>query len=211
MKTIAPRLLTSLLLILALFMSYKSNIFLNLLFIFFCLLSLYEYYNLICKIKKFYNIRIALVFFGFSYIISTLFFLAFNVSEFKNIIFYFILVCISSDIGGIVFGKLFKGKKLTKISPNKTYSGFFGAFILSFITMLLFLNYIMLNIFLMIILTFSLCLLSQLGDLLISYFKRLAKVKDTGNILPGHGGVLDRIDGIIISVPINFIFYLISL
>ena len=125
--------------------------------------------------------------------------------------FFVIIICISTDIGGYVFGKIFKGPKLTKISPNKTYSGFYGSFFLSFIFMMIFLDYLNINFLIISIFTFSVCLLSQLGDIFFSYLKRLAKIKNTGTLLPGHGGILDRIDGIIISVPINLLIYSISL
>tara|TARA_B100001248_G_scaffold152605_1_gene114724 strand:+ start:1115 stop:1510 length:396 start_codon:yes stop_codon:yes gene_type:complete len=120
-------------------------------------------------------------------------------------IFYSIIICVNTDLGGYIFGKIFKGKKLTKISPNKTISGTIGSFICSLFAIPVFitdLNHI--NINLLILITLIISFVSQLGDLFVSYLKRLAKVKDTGNILPGHGGILDRIDGIIFAVPIGF-------
>ena len=122
-----------------------------------------------------------------------------------NLIFI-ISICILSDIGGFIFGKFFKGKKLTKISPNKTYSGMIGSFILS-ITFCIIYSYTISfvdfkTIFLLTILISFIC---QIGDLFISFLKRKAKIKDTGNILPGHGGVLDRIDGILFALPSGII------
>ena len=114
--------------------------------------------------------------------------------------FVFILcICVFSDIGGYIFGKTIGGKRLTKISPNKTISGSIGSFIFSLAPLLLF-NYglILKNLLFCLIVSLS----CQLGDLIISYFKRLNRIKDTGNILPGHGGLLDRIDGIIFAIPI---------
>ena len=120
-------------------------------------------------------------------------------------IIYPVFISISSDIGGIIFGKTFKGKKLTKISPNKTIIGSFGSFIFSLLMIPIFFNYFdnlqNLNI---IVLTLLISLTSQLGDLFISLLKRKAKVKDTGNILPGHGGFLDRIDGILFAIPVGY-------
>ena len=152
-----------------------------------------------------------LKFSGAIYLIFISYLLIVNLSELKNLIFYFISICIATDIGGLVFGKTFKGKKLTKISPNKTYSGFYGSFIFSFFIMMLFYKYLNLDFTTILILTFSICLLSQIGDIFFSFLKRKAKVKDTGKILPGHGGILDRVDGMIISLPINILFYTISL
>ena len=119
-------------------------------------------------------------------------------------------ICISSDIGGYVFGKVIGGKKLTKISPNKTISGSLGSFIFSMLPVLLFnlQNYTGVS-FEVLSINIALCLIvslvCQLGDLLISYFKRLNKVKNTGTILPGHGGLLDRIDGLIFAIPTVYI------
>ncbi len=123
-----------------------------------------------------------------------------------------IIVCIFTDIGGYIFGKTFKGPKLIKISPKKTYSGLIGSFLISLFFGLIYIKYlgqksrILLEtdpIF-MILLILFISLVSQIGDLIISYFKRKAKLKDTGKILPGHGGFLDRIDGIIFVMPITY-------
>jgi len=126
--------------------------------------------------------------------------------EDKVLFSYSLSLCIATDLGGILFGNLFKGKKLTKISPNKTRSGVVGSYFLSFLFMIIY--YLSLNdfkIIFLIILTFAVSTISQLGDLLISYIKRKAKVKNTSNLLPGHGGILDRIDGIIFGAPLGFI------
>jgi phosphatidate cytidylyltransferase len=114
--------------------------------------------------------------------------------------------CIASDIGGFIFGKIFKGPKLTKISPNKTYSGAIGSIVLTLITVSI-LFYYFLKIFNLdtIILALVVSIFCQLGDLLFSLLKRKAKIKDTGNILPGHGGVLDRLDGIYLGIPVGIL------
>ena len=123
-------------------------------------------------------------------------------------IFYILLVCIFSDIGGYVVGKIIGGKKLTKISPKKTISGSIGSFCFSIVPLLLFYNFdpskysYSFNNFL---LCLEISLVCQLGDIFISYIKRKAKVKNTGNFLPGHGGLLDRIDGIIFAIPFVWI------
>ena len=128
----------------------------------------------------------------------------------KVYLLYSILVAILSDIGGLIFGRILKGKKLTKISPNKTIWGSIGSFIFSLSLILLFSeelkNY---DFSTLVFITIIISLVSQLGDLFISYLKRKAKVKDTSNILPGHGGFLDRIDGIIFASPIGVILFII--
>ena len=126
-------------------------------------------------------------------------------------ILYPLLISISSDIGGLFFGKIFKGKKLTKISPNKTVSGSIGSFIFSLSLIPFFLNHLLdYSLLTIIFITIFISLTSQLGDLLISFLKRKTKIKNTGDILPGHGGFLDRVDGIIFALPIGFILFLIN-
>ena len=128
-----------------------------------------------------------------------------------NVFLLIITICIFTDIGGYLFGNIFKGPKLTRISPKKTYSGVFGGFLLSLISGLIFSNYFTVEqkifnkdlFFLLIILFIS--MISQIGDLIISYFKRKAKLKDSGKIIPGHGGLLDRIDGMIFVFPICYL------
>ena len=129
---------------------------------------------------------------------------------------YFILIliiCISNDLGGYLFGKIFKGPKLTKISPNKTYMGVFGSFFISILFLYIFLKLDLLNknvIFSYEIIIFTLLVsgISQIGDLIISYFKRISNIKDTGSIIPGHGGLLDRIDGMIFAFPFSYLLIL---
>ena len=140
------------------------------------------------------------------------FFTAFYLRE--NTFNYFILiiiVCIFTDIGGYIFGKIFKGPKLTTISPQKTYNGVIGSFLISLMAGLLYLDFVEirdilskddLKFFLLIL---FISLVSQIGDLVISYFKRKAKLKDTGMIIPGHGGILDRIDGLIFALPTSYV------
>ena len=134
-------------------------------------------------------------------------------STFEEALFFiFILsICACSDVGGYIFGNFIGGKKLTKISPKKTISGSIGSFIISltpivFVSSLSNLNFIIDFNFLNILFCLLISLFCQLGDIFISYFKRLNKVKDTGSILPGHGGFLDRIDGVILAIPIAYIF-----
>ena len=125
---------------------------------------------------------------------------------------YIISICFLTDIGGYIFGKLIGGKKLSKISPNKTISGTIGSFILSIFPLIIFLNLGHLNLKFdlnNILFCLLVSLISQLGDLFISFFKRKAKIKDTGKLLPGHGGVLDRVDGIIFAIP--FAYFLLKL
>ena len=142
------------------------------------------------------------------------FYTAFEIREYKNFKYFLFIVtvCIFTDIGGYIFGKIFKGPKLTKISPNKTYAGVFGSFLLSLMAGLIYINYFGKNeitnsdnLFILFSILF-ISLISQIGDLVISYFKRKAKLKDTGKILPGHGGLLDRIDGLVFVMPIIYLF-----
>ena len=154
---------------------------------------------------------------------SGLFFLLFTFSiayklryDFNENYTYFLitfLVCIFTDVGGYIFGKIFKGPKLTKISPNKTYAGMFGGFFLSILALQILLDLKFLNIDINlsinnILFIFFVSLSSQIGDICISYFKRKSKIKDTGKLIPGHGGLLDRIDGIIFAIPTAYFIIL---
>ena len=131
-----------------------------------------------------------------------------------NFFLFIILICVLTDIGGFVFGKIFKGPKLTKISPNKTYSGMIGGYLLSIILVFVIFsneNYELIKKFnklseiKFLILVFLISSISQVGDLIISYFKRQSKIKNTGKIIPGHGGLLDRVDGIIFAIPFSYV------
>ena len=211
MSNFILRILTSISLLTILFLSYLNKFFFLVLIILISLQSIYELTNIIGKIKLFKKNRFYLKIITYLYFLIVSVFLFINFDDHKNIIFYFILICVATDIGGFIFGKLFKGIKLTPISPKKTYSGLYGSFILSFIVMYLVKDVLNLNIIHLLIYTFSVSLLSQIGDIFFSYLKRLAKIKDSGTLLPGHGGIIDRVDGIIISVPINILIYILSL
>ena len=139
------------------------------------------------------------------------FYSAFNIREKSGIDFFIfiILVCIFTDIGGYVFGKIFKGPRLTSISPKKTYAGVIGGFLLSLVAGITYIKFISSEFLAtdysrLLFGIFLISLISQIGDLIISYFKRKAKLKDTGKILPGHGGLLDRVDGLIFVMPIIY-------
>lgn len=122
-----------------------------------------------------------------------------------------ISICVLTDIGGFIFGKIFKGPRLSKISPNKTYAGAIGSLIMTISSIPFFMFYNLLddNEILASTLFFVIVsVISQTGDLTISYFKRLSNVKDTGKLIPGHGGLLDRIDGIIFAIPFSYILLL---
>ena len=200
MSNLIKRILSSIILLpLSLYFILSGSYYL----IFFTLIcffiSIYEWNKMVKKIElKFLGtIFIVFSFYTFYQISITYFWI------------YILLICISTDIGGCVFGKLFKGPKLTKISPNKTYSGMIGGYFLSLIFLSFFIwlfdQTMSVKWF---IITILISTVSQIGDITISYFKRLSKIKDTGKIIPGHGGLLDRIDGMIFAFPI---FYLIEL
>jgi phosphatidate cytidylyltransferase len=205
MSEFLKRLLSSIILIPLIFYVLISGTFLFNIFILICfLIANYEWY--ILSKDKIYS------FFG--YIFITISFYTFF--KLKNdfdlgLIILILLICISTDIGGYLFGKIFKGPKLTKFSPKKTYTGMIGSFLLPIFLLFIlsFLSFAFNGLynfnFEILIFTLLLSAVSQLGDIFISYFKRLAKIKDTGNIIPGHGGLLDRIDGMIFAIPFSYI------
>ena len=175
-----------------------------------------EFYALISKIFKMSNTKHRILKFLYKSIsLMYLFLLVYLIiaTQLKNsnlnmVIIYSILVSIMTDIGGLVVGKILKGKKLTKISPNKTIAGSIGSFIFPlFLVPFFILFFENLSFFTLILFTLFISLISQLGDLFISFLKRKAKVKDTSDLLPGHGGFLDRIDGIIFTIPVTFLIF----
>mgnify|MGYP001366673395 CR=1 FL=1 len=200
------RILSSIILIpMALFFIIEGSIF----FIFFILscflIAIYEWHT-ISKKKLYFFLGLVFLIFSFYSIYNLR-------NEFDGDYLYLLFVttiCISTDIGGYVFGKTFKGPKLTKISPKKTYAGMIGSFFLSVISIIFFLD----NPYLyrslefsnkMVIFVILVSIVSQLGDIFISYFKRKSKIKNTGNIIPGHGGFLDRVDGMLFAFPFSYI------
>ena len=180
------------------------------------IISWIEFYALISKIFKKKNYKdissrflcktISLLY--LSLLIYLIIYIKLSKPEMYVILIYAISISIMTDIGGLVIGKIFKGKKLTKISPQKTISGSLGSFIFSIALIPIFIQYLpdysILNISLI---TLLISLTSQIGDIFISYLKRKAKVKNTSDLLPGHGGVLDRIDGIIFTIPVIFLIF----
>ena len=208
MNSITKRIYTSLSLIFIMYLCLKSIYvsFFSLLILSFCSINEFNYiFNNIYKKKNFLRFISILI----SIIYVALFSLVvwFNLSSTEYIntfsLIFLLLICISTDIGGFIFGKIIGGKKLTKISPNKTYSGMIGSFFYYSQKNILIPNINLFSIILIVSLT------SQLGDLMISFLKRKAKIKDTGSILPGHGGILDRIDGILMALPLGI--FLISI
>ena len=213
MIELQKRLLTSVLLFIIIFFSLNNS---TVLFLFFFLLnffSLIEFNNLFKNIYKkkkqlyFVCFLACLIYISIFSLIIWNFLTPFNNKNTISLIFI-ILICISTDTGGFMFGKLLGGKKLTQISPNKTYSGVLGSFFIS-ITLghfyyIFFEEYLILEINYLIFITI-ISLISQFGDLIISFIKRKAKLKDTGSILPGHGGILDRIDGVLIALPFGLV------
>ena len=208
-EEIIKRILSSIILIPTVFFFIIKGSFLFNFFIFICfLITTYEW----LKLSK----NNLLKFFGSIFLVIS-FYTMFRIrNEFDRDYFHLLLViiiCVSTDIGGYIFGNIFKGPKLTKISPKKTYSGVIGSFLLSLIFTNLFLDFLSnvktfeftKEMFLFILLV---SLVSQIGDIIISYFKRKSKIKDTGTIIPGHGGILDRIDGMIFALPFSYVFFL---
>ena len=206
---IIKRILSTIILIpTVLFFIIKGSFLFNF-FIFICfLITTYEW----LKLSKNNLLKI----FGTIFIVIS-FYTIFKIrNEFDRDYFHLLLVaiiCVSTDIGGYIFGNIFKGPKLTKISPKKTYSGVIGSFLLSLIFTNLFLEFssnvqifeFTKEMFLFILLV---SFVSQIGDLIVSYFKRKSKIKDTGTIIPGHGGILDRIDGVIFALPFSYVLFI---
>ena len=209
------RLISSILLIPACYLLILEGSILFNLFLLLCFLLTVLEWNKMSKKNFLLKISgyILLIFsYGSTYLLRNFF-----DEQISFILFLFVIViCISTDIGGYTFGKIFKGPRLTRISPNKTISGMFGSYILSIISIIFFIyickDFFQFNLQLNIqifIITIIVSSISQIGDILISYFKRLSKIKNSGNLIPGHGGILDRIDGMLFAFPFSFLIFLI--
>ena len=205
-KELTKRIISSIILVpFALFFIIKGSFLFNF-FIFICfLITTYEW-HMMTKKKK-YNI------FGFLFLIISFYSIYKLRHDFPGdygLLLGITIVCVSTDIGGYIFGKIFKGPKLTKFSPNKTYAGMIGGYFLSIISINFFLQdpyfldsfELSIQIFIFVLLIST---VSQVGDIIVSYFKRLSKIKDTGKIIPGHGGLLDRVDGMIFAFPFTYL------
>ena len=212
-KEFEKRIYSSIIIIpLSLFFLIKGSVFFTFFLSILFLATSYEWV-ILCK-KKIINKILGTIFLLFS------FYSAYQIRDIEGInsFILLILICVFTDIGGYIFGKFFKGPKLIKISPNKTYAGVLGGFLLAVAAGLIYDNFYYSNIIIyleifdnysiemkLLIFILIISLVSQIGDLIISYFKRLAKVKDTGKIIPGHGGILDRIDGLIFAIPVSYL------
>ena len=207
-RELQKRILSSIILIpLSLFFIIKGSVFFILFLIILFFIASLEWIKMVKKIE-FKIIGIIFLFLSFY---SVYFLRNSNLLDFLLIL----LICITTDIGGYIFGKIFKGPKITKISPNKTYSGIIGSFLLSIGVSYFFFDkygpfWIEQNFSknsTLVLIIFLISSVSQIGDLIISYIKRLSKIKDTGKLLPGHGGLLDRIDGMIFAFPFVFLIF----
>ena len=207
-KEFQKRLISSIILIPTTFFFIIKGSFLFSFFILICFfITSYEWYKM--TKKKLYYLP-GLLFLILSFYCA--YDIRINVADGDYAYFIVILlICISTDTGGYIFGKIFKGPKLTNISPKKTFSGLIGGYLSSIIILSIYFNSIF-NTFNQVEITYKIFIfilmissISQSGDIFISYFKRLSKIKDTGKIIPGHGGLLDRIDGMIFAFPFSYI------
>lgn len=214
MTELSKRIYTSIVLFILFGLSIYNNFLLFFLLIFCFYQIFWEFFNLLIKIisKKNYIVLILILFLTLCFLTYLIFFIWVSINSINSFdkIFLLMLISISitSDIGGYIFGKTFKGKKLTSISPNKTYSGMFGSYIVSSTaTYFLFISYV--DQVSLLVISLFVSTISQIGDLFISFLKRRANIKDTGNLLPGHGGILDRFDGIIFALTLGSFFKII--
>ena len=212
-KNFKNRIYTSIALLILLFLMIINNYIFGYFLIITGITAIIEFFNMMVIILKKTKIKLFLNNLIFVFYIFTLFSFILIMSSFlhlKILILLIILTCVASDIGGYVFGKTFKGPKLTKISPNKTISGSLGSLLFSIIFITIATYYLTGNFdYYVFIIGLTTSIGCQLGDLFFSFLKRKSYIKDTGNFLPGHGGVLDRIDGMILGIPIGFLILLV--
>jgi phosphatidate cytidylyltransferase len=207
------RIITSLILIFLLVFSFFYTYILIITLITILLISFTELKTLLSKIFKNSFFKTLSLLLGLVYLLFFGYLVFESINKinpnFKIHTLYLFLICVLSDIGGLIFGKIFKGRKLTKISPNKTISGSIGSFLFSLTLVPIFYFFLdnFNNLFDLIFLSIIISFFCQLGDLIVSYLKRKAHVKDTGNLLPGHGGFLDRIDGMLLAIPLGILIW----
>jgi phosphatidate cytidylyltransferase len=206
-KDLKKRIYTSAILLILIFISLKINLILVFSLIVLGVMSIIEFISMIKKIikNKFYLFISSFVFSIYVFIFCILFFILLNFIPLKIILISLLLGCAASDIGGFVFGKIFKGPKLSSISPNKTISGSLGSIVFTILTLAGFVFIFTKNFsYIILFVAITTSIACQLGDLFFSLLKRKAKIKDTGNFFPGHGGVLDRLDSIFLGLPVGF-------
>ncbi len=204
-RELLKRIISSIILLPLAFYFLIAGSFFSIFFIIICfVVSCYEWNKMN---KNYFNKILGFIFLLFAF--YAFYHLSFNLF----LLIFVILICISTDIGGYIFGKFFKGPKITKISPNKTYAGMIGSYLLSFFCLSIITNYMHYpgTYFHFLLITVLLSTVSQAGDIIVSYFKRKAGIKNTSSLIPGHGGLLDRIDGMIFAVPTLYIIKIIGL
>ena len=210
-KNLSKRIFTSILLIFLILLIFKFKFALIFSLIILGIISIIEFFFLISKIIKNrqYEFILNLFFVVYIFLFCLIFFIFKKEIFFKTLFFILLIGCVASDIGGYIIGKFVKGPKLTKISPNKTISGSLGSFVFTCLIFTI-INFLFIDNFnyKVIILGLITSLACQIGDLFFSYLKRKAKIKDTSHVLPGHGGVLDRLDGIFFGVPVGLIAFI---
>ena len=203
-KELRQRFLSSLILItIVAIIVIEGGVFFNLFLVLCFFLTIFEWHNMS---KKFIYHIPGIFFLILSYF--SIYYLTNKLNDNYSYFLFVLLICVSTDIGGYIVGKIIKGPKLSKISPKKTYSGTLGSFLFAIIFAYFYLDnsiYVSLEILIFVI---SISAVSQIGDLIISYFKRFSKIKDTGKLIPGHGGILDRIDGMIFAFPFSLLILL---
>ena len=202
------RFLTSLALITLIFLIFTYTYILVSSLLILGIFSFLEFSNIIKKVTKSAskNFLINFIFINYVFVFSITFYYLTNFFNTKIILFLILMSCISSDIGGYIFGKVLKGPKLTKISPNKTISGAIGSLFFSCLIISLLFYFITKNMnYSIVMIGIFTSIGCQIGDLFFSFLKRKAKIIDTGNFFPGHGGVLDRLDGIFFGIPIGYL------
>ena len=203
-QNLKKRFLTSFFLIILIIFFIRFDFFLVYTLIVLGTISIIEFLDITKRItvNKLYLFISNLSFVSYVFTFCFLLIFFFKFTQLKILLIILLFVCVASDIGGYIFGKTFKGPKLTKISPNKTIAGAIGSLFLSSLVIILLFYFINEKInYMTIVVAIITSIFCQLGDLFFSFLKRKANLKNTSNFLPGHGGVLDRLDSILLGIP----------
>ncbi len=207
--SLKKRFFTSITLLILLFLMFIDNLVLGYMLILLGVFSFLEFVRinkLAFNKKKILQFSINIIFLSYVFLFCSFFLASSYYAHLKFILFLILITCIFSDIGGYVFGKILKGPKLTKISPRKTIAGAIGSLVFSVILIAIIFYFVTKKIDIFILFVGLMTSIGcQFGDLFISLMKRKASLKNTGNLLPGHGGILDRVDGILLGLPVGFV------
>ncbi len=202
--------------------SFEKKFYFNfknsLLIVIFSSFPIFQFLNAVPFLILFIGCLLNIIFYGINFFrVFHIFYFGISIFAFQKLLFgdgglisihglfFVVVIVIASDIGGYVFGRSIGGPKLVlSISPKKTWAGAIGGILLANLISVAIVPEFYFTAGWLFLMTSLLSIVSQLGDIFQSYFKRYFNVKDSGSILPGHGGLYDRLDGLLAAAPVYY-------